>query len=165
LASPALPGRAHDLNSCPHPRIIRICARQGVPIVANLAYQGADPWGTAGIKRRPHRELTPTEETMNRARAHTRVPVERGVRLPEALADLPSRSLQPEPHDVNRQSIPHSGAAPLKKLTEPLSSSVSADQEGVDGGDDASDAVGRASGSTKEALGFQLCEGAFARGA
>ena len=50
-------------------------------------------------------------------------------------------------------------------MSEPLSSSVSADQERVDFGDDASDAVGRASGSTKETPGFQLCECAFARSA
>lgn len=35
--SPALPGRIHDLTAaCTH-RIIRICERQGVPILADLA--------------------------------------------------------------------------------------------------------------------------------
>ncbi|MDH6221146.1 hypothetical protein M2283_008488, partial [Streptomyces pseudovenezuelae] len=35
----------------------------------------------------------------------------------EMLANLPSRPVQPEPHDVNHQSRPHPGAAPLKMLT------------------------------------------------
>jgi hypothetical protein len=41
--SPTLPGRAHDLTAaCAH-RIIRICERQGVPILADRAYMGACP--------------------------------------------------------------------------------------------------------------------------
>ncbi|GGJ73340.1 hypothetical protein GCM10010121_099830 [Streptomyces brasiliensis] len=40
-----------------------------VPILADLAYQGAGPWLTTGIKRRPLQELTPTEKTVNRALA------------------------------------------------------------------------------------------------
>ncbi|MEV5646288.1 transposase, partial [Streptomyces flaveolus] len=35
-------------------------------------------------------------------------------------ADLPQIPLQPQPHDVNRQGHPHSGAATLKKLNEEL---------------------------------------------
>lgn len=77
--SPALPGRTHDLTAARTHRIIRLCERQGVPIVADLAYQGAGPWLTTGIKRRPLRELTTTEKTRNRALAAARAPVERGV--------------------------------------------------------------------------------------
>ncbi|MFD3657938.1 transposase family protein [Streptomyces sp. NPDC058620] len=77
--SPALPGRTHDVTAARTHRIIRICERQGVPIVADLAYQGAGPWLTTGIKRRPLQELPPTEKTRNRALAATRAPVERGV--------------------------------------------------------------------------------------
>ncbi|MBT2405689.1 transposase [Streptomyces sp. ISL-87] len=77
--SPALPGRAHDLTAARTHRIIRICERQGIPILADLAYQGGGPWLTAGIKRRPLQELTPTEKTVNRALAAARAPVERGV--------------------------------------------------------------------------------------
>lgn len=67
--SPALPGRSHDLTAARTHRIIRICERQGVPLLADLAYQGGGPWLTTGIKRRPLRELTPTEKTVNRALA------------------------------------------------------------------------------------------------
>lgn len=36
--SPALPARTHDLTAARTHRIIRICERQGVPILADLAY-------------------------------------------------------------------------------------------------------------------------------
>ncbi|MHA4817539.1 transposase [Streptomyces aculeolatus] len=77
--SPALPGRTHDLTAARTHRIIRICERQGFPLVADLAYQGGGPWLTTGINRRPQQELTPTERTRNRALAAARAPVERGV--------------------------------------------------------------------------------------
>ncbi|WP_327686465.1 transposase family protein [Streptomyces sp. NBC_00467] len=77
--SPALPGRSHDLTAARTHRIILICERLGVHILADLAYQGGGPWLTTGIKRRPLRELTPTEKTVNRALAAARAPVERGV--------------------------------------------------------------------------------------
>ena len=77
--SPALPGRAHDLTAARTHRIIRICERQGVPVVADLAYQGAGPWVTTAIKRRPRQDLTTTQKTLNRALARTRAPVERGI--------------------------------------------------------------------------------------
>lgn len=38
--SPALPGRTHDLTAARIHRIIRICQRQGVPILADLSFQG-----------------------------------------------------------------------------------------------------------------------------
>ena len=41
--SPALPGRAHDLTAARAHRINRICERHGVPILADLAYQGGGP--------------------------------------------------------------------------------------------------------------------------
>lgn len=36
----------------------------GVLILADLAHQGAGPWLTTGVKRRPQQELTPTEKTL-----------------------------------------------------------------------------------------------------
>ena len=77
--SPALPGRTHDLTAARTHRIIHICERQDVPILADLAYQGGGPWVTTGIKRRPLQELTLTEKTVNRALSEARAPVERGV--------------------------------------------------------------------------------------
>ncbi|GHH84751.1 hypothetical protein GCM10017771_14850 [Streptomyces capitiformicae] len=47
--SPALPGRAHDLTAARTHRIIRIWERQGVPILADLAYQSGGPWVSTGI--------------------------------------------------------------------------------------------------------------------
>ncbi len=78
--SPALPGRVgHDLTAARTHRIIRICECQGVPILADRAYQGAGPWVTTGRRRPPGGELTPTERTVNRALATSRAPVERGM--------------------------------------------------------------------------------------
>ncbi|GAB1325703.1 transposase family protein [Streptomyces sennicomposti] len=57
-------------------RIIRICERQGVPIVADRAYIGAGSWATTAIRRPPNGELSPTERTLNRALAQARAPVE-----------------------------------------------------------------------------------------
>lgn len=77
--SPALPGRAHDLTAARRHRIIRICERQGVPILADMAYSGAGDWVTTAKRRPPNGELTPTERTANRALSAARAPVERGV--------------------------------------------------------------------------------------
>jgi hypothetical protein len=77
--SPPLTGRTHDLTAARTHRIIRTCEHQGVPIPADLAYQGADPWLTTGITRKPLQELTATEMTINRPLAAARAPVERGV--------------------------------------------------------------------------------------
>ncbi|GHA72764.1 IS5 family transposase [Streptomyces tauricus] len=56
---PAQPGHTHDLTAARTHRIIRIFEREGVPIPADLAYQGAGPCLTTGIDRRPLQELTP----------------------------------------------------------------------------------------------------------
>ena len=69
--SPALPGRTH--------RIIRICERQGVPVLADRAYIGASPWVTTPIRRLPHQDLTTTQRTINRALSAARAPVERSI--------------------------------------------------------------------------------------
>lgn len=77
--SPALPGRAHDLTAARTHQIIRICERQGVPILADRAYMGAGPWVTTPLRRPPGRDLTPTQQTVNGALPAARAPVERGV--------------------------------------------------------------------------------------
>lgn len=41
--SPALPGRCHDLTAARNHRIIRICERQGVPILADRAIPAPGP--------------------------------------------------------------------------------------------------------------------------
>lgn len=87
--SPALPGRTHDLTTADTHRIIRICERQGVPVLADLAYQGGGPWLTTGIKRRHLKELTVTEKTVQPGPGLGTGPDRAWRRTPEALADLP----------------------------------------------------------------------------
>lgn len=77
--SPALPGRSHDLTAARIHQIIRICERQGVPILADRACTGAGPWITTGLGRPPNGEPTSTQRTVNRALAQARAPVERGM--------------------------------------------------------------------------------------
>jgi hypothetical protein len=77
--SPALPGRTHDLTAARTHRIIRICERQGVPVLADRAYIGAGSWVTTPIRRLPHQDLTATQRTINRALSAARAPVERSV--------------------------------------------------------------------------------------
>ncbi|MFE9491265.1 transposase family protein [Streptomyces sp. NPDC006641] len=74
--SPALPGRTHDLTAARTHKILRICARQGIPILADTAYIGAGDWVTTAKHRPPGGELTLTERTKNRALSAARVPVE-----------------------------------------------------------------------------------------
>ncbi|WP_225804286.1 transposase [Streptomyces sp. NK15101] len=77
--SPALPGRTHDLIAARTHRIIRICERQGAPVLADRACIGAGPWVTTPIRRLPGREFTTTQRTINRALSAARAPVERSV--------------------------------------------------------------------------------------
>ncbi|WP_329529431.1 transposase family protein [Streptomyces sp. NBC_01462] len=79
--SPARPGRCHDLTAARTHGIIRICERQGIPVLADRAYTGAGPWATTGRRRPPGEQLSPTQQTVNRALARSRAPVERGIAL------------------------------------------------------------------------------------
>lgn len=71
--SPVLPGRTHDLTVARTHRIIRICERQGVPILADLAYQGAGPWlkGVSLVVRDVSSRRTPMTSQYRRSSART----------------------------------------------------------------------------------------------
>ncbi|MFE2068160.1 transposase family protein [Streptomyces sp. NPDC059467] len=77
--SPDLPGCCHELTAARAHRIIRICERQGVPILADRAYVGAGTWMTTPARRPAGAELSLTQQTANRALSRARAPVERGV--------------------------------------------------------------------------------------
>ncbi|MGW8955502.1 transposase family protein [Streptomyces sp. NPDC055709] len=77
--SRALPGRSHDLTAARRHRIIATCVRLGMPVLADLGYIGADDTFTVPHRRRPRRDLTVTQQSVNRAHARLRYPVERGI--------------------------------------------------------------------------------------
>ncbi|GGW91242.1 hypothetical protein GCM10010321_00400 [Streptomyces chartreusis] len=76
--TPTMPGRARSHCGRAH-RIIRICERQGVPILTDRTYMGVGPWVTTPPRRLRGRDLTPNQQTISRAPAAARAPVERGV--------------------------------------------------------------------------------------
>lgn len=51
--TPALRGRTRDPTAARTHKIFRICARQGVPILADMAYLGGGDWVTAPSAARP----------------------------------------------------------------------------------------------------------------
>lgn len=89
--SPALPGRTHDLTAARAHRVIRICERQGVPVLADRAYIGAGPGP-------PHPSDGRTKH-----------------RAAQALADPPPGPRQPQPDDGHRRSRPHPGTSTLTR--------------------------------------------------
>ncbi len=103
--SPSLPGRTHDLTAARTHRIIRISEHQGVPILADRAYQGAGPWLTTGLKRPPGGELTPTQRTVNRALAAARSPVEPGMARLKACQIFRRSRISPNRMTVTAKAV------------------------------------------------------------
>lgn len=98
--SPALPGQCHDLTAARTHRIIRICERQGVPILADRAYTGAGHWLN-------YRSQAPTRwpaylDRTNGQPGTGHVPSACRTRdcTTQVLADLPKITMQPKSNDV-----------------------------------------------------------------
>ncbi|WP_193475528.1 transposase family protein, partial [Streptomyces griseomycini] len=108
--SPALPGRTHDLTAARTHRIIRICERQGVPVLADRACTGAGPWVTTPIRRLPHQDLNPTQRTINRALSAARAPVERSVARLKSWRVFRRARCSP-----NRMTVIAAAVLPLKR--------------------------------------------------
>ncbi|MFE9727333.1 transposase family protein [Streptomyces sp. NPDC005794] len=79
--SPALPGRCHDLTAARTHRIIRICERQACPYWPTAPTRAPAPGSPPGADSRPAGQLSPTQQTVNRALAMSRAPVERVMAL------------------------------------------------------------------------------------
>lgn len=82
--SPAVPEHCHDLTAARTHRIIRICERQGVPILADRAYIGAGAWVTTPARQPARGKLSLTQRAVNRALPKARAPVEGGVARPKS---------------------------------------------------------------------------------
>ncbi len=115
--SPALPGRTRpdrsthppdhpDLRAPGRPHPGRSCLPGRRPL-ADHGHQAQAPEGAHA-----HREDSQSSPGHGTGTGRTR------SGPTEVLADLSQGPLQPQPHDVNRQGCPHSGAATLKKLSE-----------------------------------------------
>ncbi|MFD8340330.1 transposase family protein [Streptomyces solisilvae] len=77
--SPTMPGRAHiSLRPAPTGSSGSANAR-AFPILADHADMRAGPWVTTPLRRPPRRDLTPTQQSVNRALSAARAPVERGI--------------------------------------------------------------------------------------
>jgi hypothetical protein len=64
---PALPRRTHDLTAARTHRILRICERQGIRLLADRAYMRAGPWVTTPLRCTPGPPPHSTQQTVNRA--------------------------------------------------------------------------------------------------
>jgi hypothetical protein len=75
--SPALPGWTADITAARTHSIVTVCQRLKIPALADKAYQGIGGTFATPVKRRPSRELTIKQKSVNRAHARLRSPVER----------------------------------------------------------------------------------------
>lgn len=57
---PTLAGRAHDLTVARTHRILRVCERRGIPVLAGMAHIGAGDRVTIAKHRTPGGDLTPS---------------------------------------------------------------------------------------------------------
>lgn len=117
-----LPGRTHDLTAARTHRIVATCVRLGIPALADLAYLGAGGTFATPTRRPPHRELTARHKIAEPGPRTTSLSRRTRHGHPQALAHLPSRTLQPQPPVVSSQSRPHPGETTLKMLNEQIAS-------------------------------------------
>jgi hypothetical protein len=115
--SPALPGRCHDLTAARAHLIIRICERQGVPILAGPRLPGRRPLGHHRAQKAARRAVVPNTPDDQPCTGHIPSTRRTGHGTAEILADLPQIPMQPQPHDLNRQGRPHPGEATLKMFS------------------------------------------------
>lgn len=107
----------HDLTAARTHRVIRICERQSVSVLADRAYIGASSCVTTALRCPPARDLTLTQQIVNRALSSARAPVDRGISRLEAGRIFRRAPCSRNRMNGNRRRRPHPGAATLKRPT------------------------------------------------
>ncbi|MFE5828462.1 transposase family protein [Streptomyces erythrochromogenes] len=115
--SPALPGRTVDITAPRTHGIITFCERLRIPALGDKACNGAGETVQMPFKRHLGRPLTTRQAAVNRAHSRIRSPCRESHRPHQGLAHPPQGPDQPQQPHANRQSHPHPGHSPLKKLT------------------------------------------------
>jgi DDE superfamily endonuclease len=75
--SPVLPGRDVDITAARTHRIVTVCERLRIPVLADKAYEGAGGTFCTPHKRHCGRDLTAYQSGVNKAHSRLRSPVER----------------------------------------------------------------------------------------
>ncbi|MFE5699012.1 transposase family protein, partial [Streptomyces erythrochromogenes] len=100
---PALAGRAHDLTAARRHRITTTCVRLGTPVLADRAYQGAGGITAVPHRRKPGKDLTTGQRSVNRAHSRIRSPCRESHHPHQNLAHPPQSPDQPRQPHANRQ--------------------------------------------------------------
>ncbi|MFJ3106838.1 transposase family protein [Streptomyces sp. NPDC086835] len=125
--SPAMPRRTHDLTAARRHRIIATCIRLGIPLLADRGYQGAGDIVAVPHRRRPGKDLTTKQRSVNRAHSRLRWPVERTIaqiktwrilrkarRNTRRLTSIAQAILTPEDSPLNKLSVRHQHCWPRR---------------------------------------------------
>ncbi len=129
--SPALPGRTHDLTAARRHRIITTCIRLGIPVLADKGHQGAGGNVVVPARRRPGKDLTAKQKSVNRAHSRLRYLVERAIARiktwrilrkarisPNKLTSITKATLTLETHRRKRSLTPHRQRPPCCRTAE-----------------------------------------------
>jgi hypothetical protein len=108
----------HDLTAARRHRIIATCIRLGIPILADKAYQGAGDIITVPHRRRPGKDLTVKQKSVNQAHSRMRWPVERAIARIKTWRILRKARISPNRLTSIAKAILTLETSPLKMLTD-----------------------------------------------
>ncbi|MER5417884.1 transposase family protein [Streptomyces virginiae] len=106
-----------DTSRGPRPPDQRDLRSSRHPSSGRQAYQGAGDMVAVPSRRKPGKDLTVRQTSVNRAHSRLRWPVERAIARIKSLAHPPKSTLQPHQAHIDGQSRPYPGGPSLKILT------------------------------------------------